>query len=229
MDRQTQVRATRIERASNPSGASPGGRPTERDAGVSCERMSLDQGSAPHSDPALATLGRRRFLRWTAAAVVGVAAAWQGVRIVGGSVPDVSGLRALDARRYATLHALIRTLFPEGPLVRDPQAFATRRARVGDARLEELPPYVARDLGAGLLYLEAGPVLLEGRLTTFCQLDDATRAAHFARHWEDTDDALRRGAGVGLRRMISVWAYDTPEIWPAMHYPGPVLAPMPVE
>ena len=46
-------------------------------------------------DPALAALSRRRFLRWSAAAVVGGSALWGGARMVGGSAPgEAPGRRA---------------------------------------------------------------------------------------------------------------------------------------
>jgi len=170
-------------------------------------------------------LTRRRFLLWASATIGTCAAAWGGARLVGGTVPDVQGLRALTARQYATLHAVVRTVFPRGPLVNDPYSFATEVATMGDARLSRLPSYVATQLGAALVYVEAGPVLLERQLRTFSQLDDTARAKHWARFWEETSDDLRRGAGIGLRRTIGVWAYDTPSLWPAMHYTGPVVAP----
>jgi hypothetical protein len=175
------------------------------------------------------TLTRRRFLRWGSAAVVGCAGLWGGVRLIAGRVPEVPNLRVLSARQYATLHAVIRTLYPLGPIVGDALALATEIAKLGDARLAGMPSHIAQQLGVALLYVEAGPVLLERRLQTFSQLDDATRAEHWSRHWEDTDDDLRRGAGIGLRRVIGVWLYDSPSLWPAMHYPGPVLAPIPME
>ncbi len=178
---------------------------------------------------ALDALSRRRFLLWSSRVVVGAAALWAGKRFVAGSVPGRAGLRALGDRQYATLHALIRVLFPAGPVVHDAEAFATELTKVGDARLAALPGYVSEQLRAALLYLEASPLLLGAHVHTFTQLDEVRRAAHWSLHWEGSDDGLRRGAGIGLRRVISVWAYDTPSLWPAMHYPGPLLEPMPTE
>ena len=189
----------------------------------------MAEGTSEAADRAFEALSRRRFLRWGATAVVFGGAVFGGLRWVAGSVPHVQGLRVLDDRRYATLHALVRTLFPVGPVVKDARALADRVAREGDTRLTAMPPALAEQLLLALVYVEAAPVLFDGQLRTFSRLDDAARAAHWARHWERTDDDLRRGAGTGLRRMLTLWVYDTPELWPAMHYPGPVLAALPVE
>lgn len=180
-------------------------------------------------DPGLRALSRRRLLRGGAAAVALGGALWGGVRLVVGSAPSVSGLRTLDARQFATLRAVANTLFPAGALVRDLAGFATRLAREGDARMARLPAVVSDQLCLALLYVEAAPVLLDATLRTFSRLDATARDRHWLEHWERTDDDLRRGAGAGLRRMLSLWAYDLPELWPAMHYPGPALAPMPTE
>ena len=67
-------------------------------------------------------------------------------------------------------------------------------ARAFDAFLADEPEWNRDDLKKGLLLLEYGPVIFEGRLSTFSQLGAAERLAHFER-W---------GQGGLLRRQLAL-------------------------
>lgn len=170
-----------------------------------------------------APLSRRRFLRVTfavaGALVAGVGGGALGLR---GCAPAVEGLRCLSAHEYRTLAALAVALFPEGGAI-PPGAAPMDLARLFDGFLADEPEYNKSDLKNALLWLEYGPVLYERSLRTFSHLTEAERLAHFE-GWATSDDLLRRQVSLAFRKFLSLVFYDRPEIWPHIHYEGPLTA-----
>lgn len=184
--------------------------------------------SEPPRDPfGFHALSRRRFLRLGLLAASLGAGGYAALRAIGGSAPDVVGLRVLGDRNAATMAALARTLFPVAGGVVSAEV-QDRLVFDLDHFMQTITPELATQLQLAITYLEAAPVVLDRRLDTFSQLTAPERDAHFRTHWERTDDDLRRALGTAFVRLLSLWCYDTPALWARMHYPGPLLEPMPL-
>ncbi len=177
--------------------------------------QSRDKGDGP-----FAFLSRRAFLK---AGLVGggvVLGAGAGLWAIRGSAPDVSGLRVLSAHRYRTLTALAHTHLPGGgPFAQGADCSAI--ARAFDGFLADEPQENVRNLEAALTLLEFGPLLFDHRLTTFSNLSEAERLAHW-QGWMVSERLLRRQVALAFRKFLSLVFYDQPSIWPAIGYPGPV-------
>lgn len=138
-----------------------------------------------------------------------------------GRAPHVAGLLALDDQEFRTLSAVARThLPPGGPIA--PGADQLGLARAFDRYLADEPADVQRDVKHALTLLEYGPVLFERRLATFSHLSPAQRLAHWKR-WLDSSSLVRRQISWTLKKFLSLVYYDSPAVWPAIHYPGPSL------
>lgn len=173
-----------------------------------------------------AVLSRRRVLK--------LAAAGAGVLLVGagsiaalrGSAPAVSGLRVLDAHAYRTLTALAHVHIPKGgPFEVGAEDLGVDLALAFDAYLADLPPADISDLKTALVLLELGPVLFEGKLTTFPNLSPEERAAHF-RSWSESRTTLRRQIAFAFRKFLAFVFYDQPRVWPHIGYGGPLFRPV---
>ncbi len=163
---------------------------------------------------------RRRFL--------GIALGAGGVVLVGGGAlawlrgraPAVAGLRCLTDHEYRTLRQLALALFPRQggfPVGAEDMDLA----QSFDAFLVDEPEWNRGDLKKGLVLLEYGPVIFEGRAVTFSHLPAAERLAHFER-WAQ-GSLLRRQLALALRRFLSLVFYDRPEVWPHIGYEGPLV------
>jgi hypothetical protein len=175
---------------------------------------------------AFPALSRRRWLKWSlgaAGALVGGAGG--GVAVLRGSAPAVAGLKVLSAHQYRTMAALASALLPRGgPFPQGAEDFDL--ARAFDGYLADEPPWAQRESTAALLLLELGPVLFARRLATFSNLSAEERLAHFE-SWAASESALRREVALGLRRFLSVLFYDSPAVWPALSYDGPLVKESP--
>jgi hypothetical protein len=105
-----------------------------------------------------------------------------------------------------------------GPIA--PGADQLQLARAFDRYLADEPPEIQSDVKHALGLLEYGPLLFEGRLVTFSNLSPAQQLAHWKR-WLDGKSVLRRQISWSLKKFLSLVFYDTPAVWPAIHYPGP--------
>lgn len=170
-----------------------------------------------------AFLSRRRFLKrglFFAGAALG--AAGGGLVALRGREPRIPDLRLLDGHAYRTLESLMEVMFP--PTASMPvDVAAMDLPRVFDAFLADEPPQNIEDLEAALLLLELGPLVFDGRFTTFSGLDVAEREGHL-RAWAESDTLLRRQVSLGMRKFFHLVFFDRPEVWPHIGYPGPSLA-----
>jgi hypothetical protein len=148
----------------------------------------------------------------TALAFAGGAGLW-GLR---GRAPRVDGLRCLTDHEYRTVRHLAATIIPRGGVF--PQgADDYDVARAFDGFLADEPHENRRDLKRALALVEYGPVLFERRLTTFSNLDDAARRAHWER-WETSDSHLRRKVATAFRRFVCLVFYDHASVWAHIGY-----------
>ena len=159
---------------------------------------------------------RRRFLRLGlgagAALAGGGAAAYLSLF---GVAPARRGLRVLSDREHRTLRNLVTTIV--GPAaMREREAIAS----AFDAFLADEPPKIVSDLSSALVWLELGPVLYERRWSSFSDLDQAAREAHFEA-WMRSEDLLRRQVATAFRKFVNLVFYDTPGSWARIRYPGP--------
>jgi hypothetical protein len=168
-----------------------------------------------------ALFSRRRFLTASLSAGAAVAAGASGLWALRGSAPDVAGLRSLGAHAYRTLAHLARALFPEGGAF-PPGASGVDLARMFDVVLADEPEWNQSDLKAALFLLELGPLLFEGRLTTFSSLNEAEALAHFQR-WQQSHSLVRRQVALAFRKFLCVVFYDRPEVWKHIGYDGPLI------
>ncbi len=169
----------------------------------------------------LPSLARRRWLIGALGVVGALLAGGGGLLALRGSAPAVSGLRCLSAQEYRTLRQLALALYPPGG------AFATGAdsvdlARAFDGYLADEPEYNLTDLRRALGWLEFGPVLYDRRAKTFSHLGPEERLAHFE-GWLTSSTLLRRQVALALRKFMSLVFYDTPEVWPALGYDGPLF------
>jgi hypothetical protein len=162
---------------------------------------------------------RRRLLQAGLGLVALVVAGGGGLIALRGRPPRVQGLRVLDDQEFRTLSAVARVhLPPGGPFQQGADEVGV--ARAFDRYLADEPPEVKRDVKRALSLLEYGPLLFEGRLSTFSNLPPAEQLVHW-RRWIDSDSLLRRQISWSLKKFLSLVFYDTPAVWPAIHYPGP--------
>ncbi|MCA9604863.1 MAG: hypothetical protein KC619_04690 [Myxococcales bacterium] len=159
---------------------------------------------------------RRRFLKWG----LGAGGALLGGGALGylslfGIAPNAGALRVLNDREHRTLRNLVTTIC--GPMAQ------RERRSIADAFddwLADEPANVIEDLKNALTWLELGPVIYDGRWTSFSDLGHGRRETHFF-SWMVSDDLMRRQVATAFRKFVSLVCYDTPASWPRIHYPGP--------
>lgn len=139
-----------------------------------------------------------------------------GLWALRGNAPPVTGLRILTDHQYRTFSSLAAVAIP------DPNSIDL--ARAFDGYLADEPPWNVADLGRALFLLEFGPVFFDRRLTTFSNLDPATRLAHFE-SWSVSGTELRRVVATAFRRFMMLVYYDTPAGWAQIGYDGPLIRP----
>jgi hypothetical protein len=166
-------------------------------------------------------LTRRRLL--TAGLGLGglIAAGAGGLVALRGAAPAVAGLEILTPHEYRTLARLATVHLPAGgafPVGADELDLA----RAFDGFLKDEPPQNIADLKKALTLLEYGPVIFERRVTTFSNLDDDARHAHW-RSWIESDVLLQRQAATAFRKFLSLVFFDSPATWAHIGYPGPTV------
>lgn len=162
---------------------------------------------------------RRRFMQAGLGVVALLLAGGGGLVGLRGRAPFVEGLRVLDGQEFRTLSAVARTHLPSGGPIA-PGADQLELARKFDRYLADEPPDVQRDVKRALVLLEFGPVLFERRLVTFSNLPPAEQLAHWKR-WLVSTSVVRRQISSTLKKFLSMVFYDSPAVWPGIHYPGP--------
>lgn len=168
-------------------------------------------------------LSRRRFLRWTLRGLAGgaavVGAAGTSLLALRGCAPDVQGLRVLSDHGYRTLASLARVVLPAGGAF--PQgADDYDLARQFDGFLADEPEENIDDLSMALHLLEFGPVIYDLRLSTFSNLDESERLAHF-QEWMAADSLTRRKVATAFRKFLFLVFFDHPDVWPHVGWGGP--------
>lgn len=191
--------------------------------------MSEPDAPPPSSSPETGRVGffravtRRRALRWGLGglgAVTGLVGLGGGFLLsLRGCAPDVEDLHVLGDHQYRTLTQLAQTLLPSGGAF-EMGAADVDIARAFDTFLLDEPAQNVRDLTLALHWLEFGPVIHDGRMTTFSNLDEAERLAHWER-WTTADDLDRRKASVAFRKFVYLVFYDQPAVWPQIGYVRP--------
>jgi hypothetical protein len=167
-------------------------------------------------------LSRRRFLKASlvaGGALLGVGGG--GLLMLRGRAPDVSALRVLDAHEYRTLQSLVEVMFPNTRAIPiDPAPMDLPRAF--DAFLADEPEHNVKDLQKALVLIEFGPLVFEGKLTTFSRLESAERSEHWE-GWAVSDNLLRRRVSIAMRKFFNLVYFDREEVWPHIGYPGPSM------
>lgn len=162
---------------------------------------------------------RRRILQAGLGAAALVVAGGGGLLGLRGRAPHVAGLRVLDDEEFRTLSAVARVHLPPGGPFKT-SADDAGVARAFDRYLADEPIEVRRDVKHALTLLEYAPLLFERRLATFSNLQPSAQLSHWKR-WLESDSVLRRQIAWSLKKFLSLVFYDTPAVWPALHYPGP--------
>jgi hypothetical protein len=160
-------------------------------------------------------------MRWSLGAGALALMGGGGLAALRGSAPHVRGLRCLSDHEHRTLEALARALLPQSGAFRV-GARDVDLALAFDRYLADEPPFVRADLARGLLLLEFGPVVFEGRRITFSRLPEAERLAHFER-WTRSELLLRRQVSLAFRKFLHLVFYDSPAVWPHIGYDGPLF------
>ncbi len=170
----------------------------------------------------MARFSRRGLLRLGVASATLAAGAAIGLRGLRGSVPDAGDLSVLSPGQYQTLQALAAVHLPATP--QSPKTGADfDLGRLFDRYLADQPTADQRDARLALELLEYGPVLFDGRATTFCGLTPDEQLRHWA-SWSTAARPLRREIYWSFARFLGLAYYDQAEVWPSVGYPGPSLA-----
>src|SRR5690606_7548668 len=82
-----------------------------------------------------------------------------------------------------------------------------------DAFLDGEPAEVVKELKLALALVEYGPLLFDGRLTTFSRLGLDEQTRHWS-SWATSSLLLRRKVSVGFRKIFSVVFFDDERVWP---------------
>lgn len=112
---------------------------------------------------------------------------------------------------------MVDTGEPGAPAVRDTGALDTI-----DRLCRTLDPGLTAPLPALVRVVEWGPLLFDGRLARFSNLDAAGRDAHLT-GWMRSRIELRRVAFLALRNLavLGYWSQDA--TWPLIGYRGPLI------
>lgn len=174
----------------------------------------------PGNASVFARLSRRQLLFGAAGGAAALAVGGVGgLAWLRGNAPPVAGLQVLSPAAYRTVQCIALAHLPRGG------AFETGAAdrdlpRMFDLFLADEPARIQRNAKLAILVVEYGPLRYDRRLTTFSNLEETARAAHW-RDWAITEDPFRRQVSLAFRKFLSVAFYDHPSVWPAIGYHGP--------
>lgn len=129
-------------------------------------------------------------------------------------------LRSLSPEQFSVLAAVAGRIAPASDPF--PSAWEVEVPEKIDELLSRTHPANAEEVGQGLMLLEsaAAGMLLEGRTSTFTasapEEQDEILAA-----WRASSIAVRRKVFKALNGLCNAAYYASPEVYPAMGYPGP--------
>lgn len=134
------------------------------------------------------------------------------------TLPD--GLKVLNEREYACLHALVQRFIPPNQNFPDADALNTTVAADGVlAMMEESTRDELKQLIN--LFENALPAFLFGRRRkTFSTLSMDEQFAVLD-EWRDSRITIRRTGFLALRGVVMAAYYGNPKTWAAVKYPGP--------
>ncbi len=171
---------------------------------------------------------RRSFLKVGAAALalIGVGG-WLASRFADqGAVAVLDKAVHLDARSQAMLSKLADALL-DGILPNDPASrikVIQRVVATADQSIAALPPAIQKETKDlfGLLAMAPTRALLIGQWAGWA---NASRedVSHMLDGLRGSSVALRRAVYMGLRDLVASCFYASPETWPLVGYPGPLL------
>ena len=136
------------------------------------------------------------------------------------ATPAPDGLKVLDAREYAVMHAIVQRLIPAHAHFPSPDSLRTTVACDGVlAMLEEVTQNEVKQLL--MLFENALPNFLFARRTKpFTQLGVDEQDVVLA-EWRDSRLTLRRTGFLALRGTVMAAYYGNAETWAAVGYSGP--------
>lgn len=175
----------------------------------------LDQGS---------TLTRRSFLRY--AGVTAGLATLTRLRAVPAAAATAAetGLRIFSERQAEVLTAVVERMVDSG----DPSMPAVRQTRaieIIDWTLTHTDEAVQSQLGWLLTLFQYGPLLFDGRLSSFTSLSPEDKD-DYIRGWASSRFETRRLAFRALKNLSMLGYYADDATWRGIHYDGP-WAPRP--
>ncbi len=137
------------------------------------------------------------------------------------ATPAPDGLKVLDARQYAVMHALVQRFIPAHANFPSPDSVHTTVAC--DAVLAMTEPVTQAEVKQLLMLFEnALPnFLFGGRSTPFTQLGVDEQDEVLA-EWRDSRVTLRRTGYLALRGTVLAAYYGNRETWSSVGYAGPV-------
>lgn len=181
-------------------------------------------------DPARRGLLRKGIAGGALLAIAGLAGVfrWSGR---GGVGAPRGPLRLLTPEEHATFAALAEAIVPgEGAAVLAgagsgtswPSATDVDCAGKADALLAACHPSIGRDFRRllGLFESAAFGLVVHGRPTRCSRLGAAGRAARLSA-WRRSRLTLLRTGALALTRLAHATYYSSPEVYPAIGYPGP--------
>lgn len=130
-------------------------------------------------------------------------------------------LKILTPTEYSVVAAMANIIIPPKPNFPPPDQLKV--AAVADRILALADPSAAKELKQGLMLFEnALPNFLFGRrLSPFTQLDVKEQAVVF-QEWVSSRLPVRRTVAMAIRALVTAAYFSQREIWPAVHYPGPL-------
>ncbi len=182
--------------------------------------MAVREGEQNAREGLFGFLSRRKFLKASlvaGGALLGVGGG--GLLLLRGRAPEVNGLRALDAHEYQTLKSLVEIMFPRTDAI-PVGAESMDLPRAFDEFLTGEPEHNVNDLKKALVLIEFGPLVFDGRISTFSRLDPEARLAHWEA-WATSESLLRRQVSVAMRKFFNLVFFDQEAVWPFIGYPGP--------
>jgi hypothetical protein len=171
------------------------------------------------SDRPFAFLTRRR--------VIGAGLAAGSAALMGGGLVALRGAapanntHVLSAHEHRTASAIARAHLPRGGPFEIGADDVDLSATL-DAFLAGEPTRNVEELKLALLLVEYGPLLFDGRLTTFSNLADEEKTAHW-NSWATSSLLVRRKVSTAFRKIFSLVFFDHEQVWPHIGYPGPSL------
>jgi len=134
-------------------------------------------------------------------------------------VAPAEPLRILTAKQFSVLASVAEAVVGGGDL---PTAAELRVAEKVDLTLSTVDVRVSEELalGLGLLESAAAGLLLDGRVRPFSQLSLERRQALLG-SWRSARLAPLRSAFKAVHGFVSAAYWTSPEVFPAMGYPGP--------